>query len=297
MFYMSQDLETTCSPVEYEGGVDVRRHTTTPKPSQVHNRTLPGNLTDQSLGLLSDSVLIENMTTDLVVQSEVCIADEVSITQEESESGSLQCAGDIEQASSRMGEGVGDPDLDDTPGIGMEVVEVVCEAELEQDNENEQLEGELKQDDENELCLEIDQLIQGTCYELRFPKRQHSNLIRKKPMTPLSDLLPSLSVNTDPMSVMADPDASLGSLNSVTPRTRKRGRPRVSLCDVFIPYCLPSHVIPVEVSSWKNNVLITWLFYFECPNLACFRACTLTLGQVKGVTQPAGMINDSSNFW
>lgn len=177
--------------------------TMTPKVPQLHNRTLSGNILDQSLGLLQNSVLEGSDVGPDMLDPLHMIGEEVSITQEESEGvvpespnenveqiSSKTGANEIvQQMSSRIG---GDVESDDTPGIGMEVV---CIGSLEQDNI------------QDNIYAEVEQLMDGMHYGLRFPKKQSNNLVNKILVTPESHV-PSLSAS------------------STTPR--KRGRPRVS---------------------------------------------------------------------
>ena len=123
------------------------KHTLTPRVPQLHNRTLSGNIFDQSLGILHDTVLDGNGINSELLDSEHAhlqiIGKEVSIWQEESDS--AETAGDkqrymLGEGSSeslggeggggginpKPGEAASSPDKfpcsDDTPGIGMEVV-------------------------------------------------------------------------------------------------------------------------------------------------------------------------------
>ena len=121
------------------------KHTMTPRVPQLHNRTLSGNIFDQSLGVLHDSVLDGNGIATELLDSEHAhlqiIGKEVSISQEESENflsedqryssqqqqqQQQQHDGSVEDSDSRLDALNCSPEKfscsDDTPGIGMEVV-------------------------------------------------------------------------------------------------------------------------------------------------------------------------------
>ena len=118
------------------------KHTMTPRVPQLHNRTLSGNILDQSLGILHDTVLLENGFTMELMDSEQAqlqiIGKEVSISQEDSENiaaldhmSNEKKTGDHEETWSddrRVEIEPVDSNLeklscsDDTPGIGREVV-------------------------------------------------------------------------------------------------------------------------------------------------------------------------------
>ena len=113
------------------------KHVLTPRVPQLHNRTLSGNIFDQSLGLLHDSLLDGNaITLDSEHANLQIIGKEVSISLEESEN--LPTDGQGEETKCAEN---GLPDngprnttdtlasspeklacSEDTPGIGMEVV-------------------------------------------------------------------------------------------------------------------------------------------------------------------------------
>ena len=142
---LAQDLEATI--YQAEAVAEIRRMKTTPlsRVPQLHNRTLSGNILEQSLNVLpAGSILEESDNSDLqIIGEEVSISnqehpdlqiigEEVSVPQEEE----TKAAG----AGGGKGEGGGGggergeakegccespeklPCSDDTPGIGMEVV-------------------------------------------------------------------------------------------------------------------------------------------------------------------------------
>ncbi len=131
-----QDLEATLSQAEAIAEIKKMKHAMTPRVPQLHNRTLSGNIFDQSLGILQDSILDGNgITTELLDSDHAhlpIIGKEVSISQEESENflsddhRYSQHEGGVEESDTRMDAVNCSPEKfacsDDTPGIGMEVV-------------------------------------------------------------------------------------------------------------------------------------------------------------------------------
>lgn len=119
------------------------KHAITPRVPQLHNRTLSGNIFDQSLGVLHASGVTPELFDTEHAHLEI-IGKEVSIWQEDPESADLQSSSVDKQrhlsGGSDSGMGSGDvrtgeaavvsPEkfADDTPGIGMEVV---CEEGVE----------------------------------------------------------------------------------------------------------------------------------------------------------------------
>lgn len=211
----SQDLEATYTQAKAFAEIQLMKHTMTPKVPQLQNRTLSGNILDQSLGLLHDSTLDGSTTAaELLDQSDYphfsMIGEEVSITQEESEGVVPEAADDNVEQTTEEVEGDGGADSEDTPGIGMEVVCV----------------GGLEQDSENEKYTEMTHLASNTCYELRFPQKQCNNLVSKACVTPLPSLSDPSASPSAPTTAHISIHESLSSVSSST--VKKRGRPKVN---------------------------------------------------------------------
>ncbi len=140
-----KDLEATLAQAEAVAEIKKMKHTMTPRVPQLHNRTLSGNILDQSLGILHESMLDNNGVTSELLDSEHAhlqiIGKEVSISQEESEGIATEFAGDDNHPRTSCEDDTGtnavmqesrstvahsSPEKlscsDDTPGIGMEVV-------------------------------------------------------------------------------------------------------------------------------------------------------------------------------
>lgn len=134
----AQDLEATISQAKAVAEIRKMKHAMTPRVPQLHNRTLSGNIFDQSLGILHDS----GVTPDSEHAHLEIIGKEVSIWQDDSENNDQQFggerqqpmsgdggvggreAGTVEEAAGELTVAVTSPEkfADDTPGIGMEVV-------------------------------------------------------------------------------------------------------------------------------------------------------------------------------
>ncbi len=128
-----QDLEATLSQAEAIAEIKKMKLAMTPRVPQLHNRTLSGNIFDQSLGILQDSILDGNgITTELldsehahleIIGNQVSISSEVHSAEEDNSSHvANRDDGEIgKDFLSLEGDAVnGIPE--DTPGVGMEVV-------------------------------------------------------------------------------------------------------------------------------------------------------------------------------
>ena len=142
-----QDLEATVSQAEAFAEIRKMKHTMTPRVPQLHNRTLSGNIFDQSLGVLHDSRTSPELLDSEHAHLEI-IGKEVSIWQEDSNETADTVRNRGRHASEDSDSGVGSGEarmsgegggggggsgvleilaspekyMDDTPGIGMEVI-------------------------------------------------------------------------------------------------------------------------------------------------------------------------------
>jgi hypothetical protein len=158
----TQNLEATVSQAEAFAEIRKMKHVMTSRVPQLHNRTLSGNIFDQSLGVLHDrstSELLDSEHAHLEI-----IGKEVSIWQEDSAENTDtrlpdsegEGRGDEDHTSGDSDSGVGSGEaktssegdkgavaspekfMDDAPGIGMEVV---CEEGVDPFVSNDVIEG------------------------------------------------------------------------------------------------------------------------------------------------------------
>lgn len=275
-FLCVQDMEATISQAEAFAEIRKMKHVMTPRVPQLHNRTLSGNIFDQSLGVLHDSRTTPELLDSEHAHLEI-IGKEVSIWQEDSSevpnplrSGGRHASEDSDSGvgsgeARTYGEGGGGVDaavspekyIDDTPGIGMEVIceeggdpnDVICHngimnglsmgvpmnselADLHQRSvegtEQAERTSAVVEDSDGEMHFTILRHMQDARYDLRFPVRRYSNQVSRAKVT-------------------LDGVSSKPHLSPLPASARKRGRPRNSQINTV------SHPLKKRGRSRKNS--------------------------------------------
>ena len=212
----SQDLEATYAHVEAVAEIKLMKHTMTPKVPKLHNRILSDNILDQSLGLLHNSTLEENiLAKEVLDQSQYShynmIEEDVCITQD----GSVAIAPKTSDDNIvQMNTEVGGAEAEDTACIEI-VVEHV--EDVQQDSEFDETHTDKIEP------IEVANLLKDCCFQLDLSKRQDNNLVSMTFVTPR----PALLTSSAPVAVSTDLGTSLG--HSVSSTNKKSGIPEVIL--------------------------------------------------------------------